>query len=310
MLEDNKAERMIERLAFSSLAEQRARRRWGVFFRLLIFAYIAAIAALYFWQPERGVFAIDGGEHAAVVNLYGEISAGGASSAAIVNHNLRRAFENENAKGVILRINSPGGSPVESGRIYKELRRLRVLHPGKKVYAVIGDFGASGGYYAAAGADEIYVDESSLVGSIGVIYSAFGFTGAMEKLGVDRRVITAGNDKSMLDPFLPQSEEDTQRLQKILSSIRETFVTAVREGRGERLPASSDAEVFTGAIFDGKRSVELGLADGIGDTGYVAREIIGVDFTTEYTEGAEDDWRTLLRRLTGTNSQMPGIKIR
>ena len=306
-MEDHKAQQIVESLALSAVAEQRARRRWGIFFKLLFFAYVSALAAMVWFAGED--IAPTGGAHAAVVNLYGQIEAGGAASAEVVNHNLRRAFANENAKAVILRINSPGGSPVESGRIYKELRRLRALHPEKKTFAVIGDYGASGGYYAAAGAEDIYVDESSLLGSIGVIYSGFGFTGALEKLGIERRVYTAGGGKNMLDPFLPRSEEDVRRLQEILSSIRETFVAAVIEGRGDRLPKDTHNEVFDGAIFDGKRGVELGLADGIGDAGYVARDIIGVNFLVQYDEGAEDDWRALIRQLTGTKTR-PAIVIK
>ncbi len=305
-MEADKAEKLVEKLAFSALAEQRARRRWGVFFKLLFFAYVGAFALLAYFSPPRGGLA-GVGEHAAVIEVTGEIKAGGAASAAVVNNNLRRAFANKKAKGIILRINSPGGSPVESGRIYKELRRLRALHPEKKAYAVIGDYGASGGYYIAAAADEIYADESSLLGSIGVVYSGFGFTGAMEKLGVERRVYTAGEDKTMLDPFLPRDEKDIRRLREILSSIRETFVAAVRKGRGERL--SAESEIFTGAIFDGKRAVQLGLADGVGDDLYVGREIIGVKKLVTYDEGAKDDWQSLARKLI-SGTQAPAIFIR
>ena len=273
--------KLVERLAESSLREQRARRRWSVFFRLLFFGYVFAITAAYFFDSS-GEFAYEH-PHAAAVDIVGVIAAGGDSDSSRINGALREAFENDAAKGVILRINSPGGSPVEANRIYRELLRLRGLHPDKKVYAVAGDLCASGGYYIAAGADEIYVDENSIIGSIGVILAGFGFVEAMEKIGVERRVQTAGESKNMLDPFSPSDPRDAERIGAILDSVHLNFIAAVREGRGERL--SARAEVFSGAIFSGARGVELGLADGVGDAGYVAREIIGADEIVVYNGG-------------------------
>lgn len=278
--EERKNTELVSRLAGGALSEQRARRRWGVFFRLLFFGYVFAMTALFLIDTS-GEFGYDD-PHAAVVEISGVIAAGGDLDSLRINAALRDAFENPSAKGVILRINSPGGSPVESSRIYRELRRLRALHPDKKVYAVAGDLCVSGGYYIAAGADEIYVDENGIIGSIGVILAGFGFTEAMEKLGVERRVQTAGENKNMLDPFSPADPRDQRRIGAILDSVHQNFVAAVREGRGERL--SGRTEVFSGAVFSGARGVELGLADGIGDAGYVAREILGVDELVFYND--------------------------
>lgn len=285
MLNENVDRKLVERLAESSLREQRARRRWGVFFRLLVLGYIFAATALFFLDAPK-FDGIAGASHTAVVEINGAITAGGPNDSMRVGGVLRDIFENDSAKGVILRINSPGGSPVESNRIYRELRRLREKYPDKKVYAVAGDYCASGGYYIAAGADGIYVDENSIIGSIGAIFSGFGFTGAMEKLGVERRVRSAGWAKNFLDPFSPYNPEDGRRIGVILDSVHKNFTEAVREGRGERL--SSDSEIFSGAVFSGVRGVELGLADGVGDANYVAREIIGEENIVYYETSRRD----------------------
>ena len=276
MTEETREQKLVARLAESAFREQRARRRWGVFFRILFFGYVFALTAAFFTAPPAGWddFATDT-SHAAVIDISGVIQSGGVTDSLEINEALRDAFNNDSAKGIILRINSPGGSPVESNRIYREVRRLRKLHPDKKVYAVAGDICASGGYYIAAAADEIYVDENTLIGSIGVILAGFGFTEAMEKIGVERRVHTAGQNKNMLDPFSPADAADSERIEIILDSVYETFAAAVREGRGGRI--SENPEVFSGEVFSGTRSIALGMADGIGDTGYVAREIIGVE---------------------------------
>ena len=265
--------RLLEELATEALRERRARRRWGIFFRALFFAYLIFVTALALRDaPEKEWTA----EHTAVVDISGVISSRLGASAESVNRTLRRAFEAEGAKGVILRVNSPGGSAVESNRIFREILRLK-KESGKKVVAVAGDTCASGGYFIAAAADEIYVDEASVVGSIGVVHGSFGFTGAMEKLGVERRVVAAGSDKNMLDPFSPARPEDAARIGEILDDIHGVFIGAVREGRGERLSAAGEEDIFSGRIYGGAESVRLGLADGLGDAGYVAREIIGAE---------------------------------
>jgi len=211
------------------------------------------------------------------------IGVGNDASSDIINDHLRRAFKSKAAAGIILDINSPGGSAVESHRIYKEIRRLRQQYPDKKVYAVIGDLCASGGYFIAAAADEIYGDEASMVGSIGVIFSSFGFVDAMDKLGVERRVQTAGDNKNLLDPFSPQTEAEAAVIDKILSNIHEVFIGAVKEGRGSRI--HSRADIYSGAVFGGDDSVRLGLMDGFNDVGGVARDLIGVEDVVYY----EDD---------------------
>ena len=284
MTEDNDR-KLVERLAESSIREQRARRRWGVFFRILFFGYLCAVTAAFFLDAPKLDYGDEDSPHAAVVEINGVIAAGGDNDSLRIGGILREVFKNEAAKGVILRINSPGGSPVEANRIYRELVRLRRMHPDKKVYAVAGDLCASGGYYIAAGADEIYVDENSLIGSIGVILSGFGFTEALGKLGVERRVHAAGENKNFLDPFLPPSPEDAEYIGGILNSVHENFMAAVREGRGGRL--SARPEIFSGAVFSGGRGVELGLADGVGDSNYVAREIIGVEEVVYYNGGKD-----------------------
>lgn len=271
--------KLVERLAESSFREQRASRRWGVFFKLFFFGYVIALTVLFYQEPPD--FIAHEQPHAAVIEINGVINPAGDNDAWNVNALLREAFEADAAKGVILRINSPGGSPVESNRIYEELIRLRGKYPEKKVYAVAGDLCASGGYYIAAGADEIYVDKNSVIGSIGVILAGFGFVEAIEKFGVERRVQTAGGNKSILDPFLPLEYGDEARMTSILNAIHENFKTAVREGRGARL--SGNPDVFSGAVFSASRGVELGLADGYGDTDYVAREVIGVDELVSYS---------------------------
>ncbi|MGI9306404.1 MAG: S49 family peptidase [Gammaproteobacteria bacterium] len=286
--------KLVERLAESSLREQRARRRWGAFFRLLFFAYLFAVTGAYvFGVPGKFEMGYDK-PHAAVVDISGVIAAGGKNDALRIGGALREAFNNDAAKGVILRINSPGGSPVESNRIYRELRRLRELHPDKKVYAVAGDYCASGGYYIAAGADEIYVDENSVIGSIGAVIAGFGFTGAMEKFGVERRAIASADGKTFLDPFSPADPRDERRAREILQSVHDNFAAAVREGRGGRLSGLPD--IFSGALFSGGRGVELGLADGVGDSNYVAREVIGVQELVQYN-GERDFIDELANRL-------------
>ena len=285
MTDESRDRKLVENLAGAALVEQRARRRWGIFFKLIFFSYIITVSGYAAFHSDKTA-TIGKKDHVAVIPIIGPIAAQTPNSASSINKQLRRAFEEKTAKGVILQINSPGGSAVESNRIFREIRRLRKKYEDKQIYTVVDDLCASGGYFIAAASDKIYVDESSLVGSIGVIFSSFGFTGALEKLGVERRVITAGRNKNMLDPFLPKNPEDQERIKEILAVIQETFINAVRQGRGERL--SADDEIFSGAVFDGKKSIRLGLSDGIGDTDYVAREIIGTEEIRYYEH--EKEW--------------------
>lgn len=271
--------KLLEELAFATLKEQRARRRWSIFFRLLGFAYLVAVLVLVVdWgAPEKLV----DGKHTALVHLHGTIEAKGEASAENIVSALQSAFEDKATSGVVLRINSPGGSPVQSGIIYDEILRLRAKHPEVPLYAVIEDICASGGYYVAAAADRIYVDKASIVGSIGVLMDGFGFTGAMDKLGVERRLLTAGTNKGFLDPFSPQDTVQKQHAQRLLDDIHKQFIAVVRKGRGERL--KENPEIFSGLMWTGERSVELGLADGFGTVESVARDVVQAERILDFS---------------------------
>jgi protease-4 len=224
-----------------------------------------------------------GEKHTALVDLNGVISADTQASADKIVTALREAFEDDNTAGVILRINSPGGSPVQSSYIYNEMQRLRKKYPDIPLYSVVADLCASGGYYVAVGADKIYANESSIIGSIGVIMNGFGFEGTMEKLGVERRALTSGEHKALFDPFAPVKEEEKAHLQDMLQEIHAEFIKTVKEGRGDKLP--DDEKLFSGLVWTGEKARQLGLVDEFGSAGYVAREVIKaeeiVDFTRE-----------------------------
>lgn len=271
---------LIEQLSTASLKEQRRARRWGIFFKSLFFFYLFFL--LYMGVKEQGLSeASRTKEHTAMVEVNGLISDATKAKADTIIEGLRDAFDDENTKGVVLRINSPGGSPVQSDYVYREIKRLRTLHKDIPLYAVIVDVGASGAYYIASAADNIYVNPASIVGSIGVLMNGFGFTGAMDKLGVERRLLTAGESKGMLDPFTPLQEDEVAHVKGLLNTIHQQFITAVKEGRGERL--KDDPQLFSGKFWTGEQSIELGLADAIGDVDYVAREVIKVEDVVDYT---------------------------
>lgn len=284
--EDAKSWKLLEKALLSSVQEQRRSRRWGIFFKLLTFVYLFVALALFVPMLDLKK-ASTAGAHTALIEIRGMIADQEAASADKVVGSLRAAFEDANTKGVILRINSPGGSPVQSGYIYDEIRRLRGEYPQTKVYAVIGDLGASGAYYIASAADEIYADKASLVGSIGVTAAGFGFVGVMEKLGVDRRVYTSGEHKAFLDPFQPPKEEETQFWKSVLETTHRQFIDSVKQGRGERLKAEENPELFSGLVWSGEQALQLGLIDALGSASYVAREVVGakeiVDFTVRDT---------------------------
>jgi protease-4 len=271
---------LIEKLATAALKEQRRARLWGIFWKLLTFAYVTVIIllALDFRDRADG----RGARHTALVEVSGLIAPGTDASAEKVASALQAAFKDKNTQGVVLRINSPGGSPVQAQTIFDEIRRLRRKHPETPLYAVVEDLCASGGYYVAAAADRIYVARSSIVGSIGVRMDGFGVTGLMEKLGVERRLLVAGENKGMLDPFLPLEESHRQFALALMGEIHQQFIAAVREGRGKRLKETPD--MFSGLIWSGARSVELGLADAFGSLDYVAREVIKAEDIVDYTQ--------------------------
>jgi protease-4 len=271
---------LVTKLATAALKEQRRARLWGIFFKLLTFAYITLILLMAIdWQGAEG-----GGKHTAMVELNGLIAPGTDASAEKVTAALRAAFRDKNTQGVVLRINSPGGSPVQSQTIYDEMKRLRKKHPEIPLYAVVEDVCASGGYFVAAGADRIYVGKASIVGSIGVLMNGFGFTGLMEKLGVERRLVTAGDNKGMLDPFSPVDPKDVAHVKQMMGDIHQQFVGVVREGRGKRLKETP--EIFSGLIWTGERSVDLGLADGFGSLESVARDVVKAESIVDFTQKA------------------------
>jgi protease IV len=270
---------VIEKLSFEALKEQKARRRWGIFFKLLAFTYLfGVLMTVVDWGGDRDAVGI---KHTAVVRMIGTIEAGGDVSADKINSALRLAFEDKGTAGVVLQINSPGGSPVQSGIINDEVHRLRTKYPDIPLYVVVDDLCASGGYYVAAAADKIYVNKASLVGSIGVIMNGFGFTGTMDKLGVERRMITAGENKGFLDPFSPLNQKQKEHAQTLLNDIHQQFIEVVRSGRGKRLKETP--EMFSGLIWTGEQSVQLGLADGYGSVDSVARDVIKADKIIDYS---------------------------
>ncbi len=274
MSEGNNWEKdVITSIATEGLKEQKRTRRWGIFFKLLTFAYLFALLAML--NPSFQESAKKGGKHTALIDLKGVIAADAEASADNIIGGLRAAFEDADTAGVILRINSPGGSPVQSGYIYDEILRLREKYPDIPMYAVVSDICASGGYYVASAAEKIYADQASIVGSIGVRMDNFGFVEAMKKLGVERRTLTAGKSKALLDPFAPSNPKVIQHMQSLLKSVHNQFINAVKQGRGDRLKEVDG--MFEGLIWTGDQGVEIGLVDELGNSSYVAREVIGVE---------------------------------
>lgn len=272
---------LLNRLSFAALSEQRRARRWGIFFKLLISAYVLVVLVVAMSGPGEDGKAARFADHTAMVEVNGMISDATRANADVIIEGLRNAFANKHTKGVVLRINSPGGSPVQADYIYREIVRLKQEHPDIPVHAVIVDMGASGAYYIASAADNIYVNPSSIVGSIGVLMNGFGFVDAMKKVGVERRLLTAGEHKGMLDPFQPLDKGDVKHIKAVLDDIHREFIAAVKAGRGERL--GDDPNLYSGMFWSGIKSIELGLADEIGDLDYVAREVIKAENIVDYT---------------------------
>lgn len=285
---------ILNRLAFASLNEERRRRRWSIFFRLAFISYLVAVLFIAMPGGERDGDGLIGKPHSAMVQIDGLISDNTDANAEVIMAGLRDAFEDKQTKGVILRINSPGGSPVQAGIVYDEIMRLKKLYPEIHVHAVILDVGASGAYYIAAAADDIYVNQASIVGSIGVLMNGFGFVDGMKKLGIERRLLTAGENKGMLDPFSPLKEGDLTHIHGLLEQIHQQFIKAVKEGRGARL--KDDPNLFSGMFWTGAQGIELGLADGLGDMDYVAREVIGAEDIVDFTPRA-DLWQRFADRF-------------
>jgi protease-4 len=270
----------LEHLLLENLKETRKARRWKAVFRILtLLVFVGVILTVFdFHLPGRGM----GMEkHTALVTLEGEISSSSMANALDINSSLTAAFENENSAGVILRINSPGGSPVQAGMMNDEIHRLRKLYPSKPFYVVVEDICASGGYYVAVAGDQILVDKASLVGSIGVIMEGFGFTGLMDKLGVTRRMITAGSNKGMMDPFSKENPQQVEMIKTMIDEIHQQFIAVVKAGRGDRLKETP--EMFSGRVWNGEQAIKIGLVDGYGSVESVARDIFKTPDILDYT---------------------------
>lgn len=281
-------ERWLEHFMAETFAEQKRTRRWGVFFKLLVFVYLF-VTIMVFYSGFSGAGFVEKAEpHTAMVRVDGLIAEGEVASANVIVSGLRKAFEAEHSKAIMLVINSPGGSPVQAGYVYDEVQRLKALHSDKTVYAVIADLGASGGYYIAAAADQIYANRASLVGSIGVTASGFGFVDAIEKLGVERRHFTSGENKAFLDPFSPLKEDQAAYWQDVLAGVHQQFINVVKEGRGDRLVldenlAATEEALFSGLIWNGEQALKLGLIDGLSSPGRVARDVVKAEDIVDYT---------------------------
>ncbi len=287
---------LISALAQSALVEQRRARRWGIFFKCLTFAYLGVFLTMVLGK-HWGSDSASGGPHTALIDIQGEVGSDPQASADAVVSGLRAAFKDSNTKGVILRINSPGGSAVHAGYITDEIFRLRSAHPAIPIYAVITDMCASGGYYIAVAANAIYADKASLVGSIGVAMNGFGFVGTLERLGVERRLVTAGAHKGFLDPFSPLNPQDLDHLKGVLGQVHQQFVDVVKKGRGDRL--KEQPELFSGLIWSGEQGVALGLVDALGSSSSVAREVIKAETIVDFTQ-KEDYLDRFVERFSTT----------
>lgn len=273
---------VIEKLALAAVTEQTRARRWSVFFKSLIFLYLVAIFGVAMYPKIQQDMGVDGTDHTAVIDVVGLIAEDKDSNAADIIESLRDAVKDKHTKGIILHSNSPGGSPVQSAYVYEEIRNIKKEHPDLPVHAVVSDICASGCYYIASASDKIFVNQSSLIGSIGVLMDGFGFVDVMQKLGVERRLLTAGAHKAMLDPYSPPKADETQYMQGLLDQVHQQFISAVKAGRGDRLKETPD--MFSGLVWTGEAGVKLGVADGFGNDDYVAKEIIGAEKLVDFTQ--------------------------
>jgi protease-4 len=284
----------LERLLLAHLEEQRKTRRWGLFFKVIGFVWLFSVVFLVLFHEDGNFASVQ--PHTALIDVNGEIGGDDGVSADDLIAALNAAFEDKHTRAVVLRINSPGGSPVQAGQIYDEIRRLRGKNPKIPLYAVVDDICASGGYYIAAAADKIFVDKASLVGSIGVLMDGFGFTGGMKKLGVERRLLTAGENKGFLDPFSPIEPRQEAHARAMLGEVHQQFIQVVRQGRGKRLKETPD--MFSGLIWSGARSIELGLADALGSLDTVARDVVKAEDIVDYSP--QESLTDRLARRIGT----------
>lgn len=281
---DPNYEAIVHKLAFSAINEQRRARRWRIFFLFLIFIYLTPLALLMLNSSGIDILEADintSSKHTALVKMEGVIASGEQAGSEVINPSLREAFKNKNTAAVVLEINSPGGSPVQSAHIYDEMVRLREKYPEKPLYVVVTDMAASGGYFVASAADKVFVNKSSIVGSIGVRMDSFGLVDLINNLGIERRLLTAGEHKGLLDPFLPEDETEKAYLQDMLDEVHQHFIKAVQDARGERL--SDDPQLFSGLVWTGEKAIELGLADEYGSTHQVARDIVKEEKVVDFT---------------------------
>ncbi len=273
---------VIEKLALAAITEQTRARRWSVFFKSLAFCYLTIVLGITLYPVLKKDMGNDSKEHTAVIDVTGPIAEDKDANATSIIESLRNAVKDKQTKGIILHSNSPGGSPVQSAYVYEEIRAIKKQHPDLPIYAVVSDICASGCYYIASATDKIFVNPSSLIGSIGVLMDGFGFVDVMQKLGVERRLLTAGAHKAMLDPFSPPKSDETQYMQALLDQVHQQFISAVKAGRGDRLIESPD--MFSGLIWTGEAGVKIGIADAFGTEDYVAKDIIGAENRVDFTK--------------------------
>jgi len=273
---------IIEKLVYAALCEQKSTRRWGIFFKFLMFAYLLTLLGIVAFPTFKVSMTSANEYHTAVINIAGMIAENKETNAADIIESLRSAVKDKKTKGIILHANSPGGSPVQSAYIYEEIRLIKKNHPNLPIYAVVSDMCASGCYYIVSAADKIYVNPSSLIGSIGVLMDGFGFVDVMQKIGVERRLLTAGAHKAMLDPFSPAKTDEKNYMKDLLNQVHVQFINAVKTGRGERLKETDD--MFSGLIWTGEGALSLGLVDEFGAEDYVAKEVIGAENKVDFTK--------------------------
>ena len=294
--------KIIEKLALAAVTEQTRARRWGVFFKSLIFIYLFAVFGMAIYPKIKMDIGVDSKYHTAVIDVVGVIAEDKDANATDIIESLRDAVKDTNTKGIILHSNSPGGSPVQSAYVYEEIRKIKKERPDLPIYAVVSDMCASGCYYIASASDKIFVNQSSLIGSIGVLMDGFGFVDIMQKMGVERRLLTAGAHKAMLDPFSPPKEYETKYMQGLLDEVHQQFISAVKAGRGDRLKETPD--MFSGLVWTGEAGVKIGVADGFGNDDYVAKEIIGAETLVDFTQQG-----SLLEKMSGTRGASFGHAI-
>ena len=283
---------IIEKLALAAVTEQTRARRWSVFFKSLLFVYLFAIFGMTIYPKIKQDLGVDSKYHTAVIDVVGVIAEGKDANATDIIESLRDAVKDKQTKGIILHSNSPGGSPVQSAYVYEEIRKIKKEHPDLPIFAVVSDICASGCYYIASASDKIFVNQSSLIGSIGVLMDGFGFVDIMQKMGVERRLLTAGAHKAMLDPFSPPKDDETKYMQGLLDQVHQQFIGAVKTGRGDRLKETPD--MFSGLVWTGEAGVKLGVADGFGNDDDVAKDIIGAEKLVDFTQQG-----SLIDKMTG-----------